>query len=87
MPRLIYPERREISEEAVIQWAHDLRVTAAMNGETAGGGWVSVSQKTEHHDGALLHTVITTVVKAPSFEEAVAELSDAGVATFQRGTV
>lgn len=82
--KLIYPERREISEAAVIQWGLDQRVTAAMNGDTDGEEWISTSQKTEQHDGQLLHTVITTVIKAPTLDEAVAELSDMGVATFAK---
>ncbi len=78
MPRLIYPEKREISEDEVVSWARDLRVTAVMNGAT-GDEWVSV---TTDYDG--VKTTITMVVKDPSFEEAQAELSDAGVATFAR---
>jgi hypothetical protein len=78
MPRLIYPEKREISEDEVVSWARDLRVTAVMNGAMS-DEWVSV---TTDYDG--VKTTITTVVKDPSFEEAQAELSDAGVATFAR---
>lgn len=77
--KLIYPDRRQISDDEVISWARDLRVTDAMNGRTDGGDWVSVSTKFEN--GC---TTITTIVKDPTLDEAVAELSDTGVATFAR---
>lgn len=75
--KLIYPDKRQISDEEVISWARDLRVTAAMNGDTSYesvAAW-SAEQKT---------TIITISVPDPTLEEAVAELNDAGVATFAK---
>lgn len=79
MPRLIYPENRPITEDEAISWAADLRVTAWMNGDTDGEEWISTTQR---RDGN--RTIIETVITDPTFEEAQAELSDAGVATFAR---
>jgi hypothetical protein len=79
MRQLIYPDKRLIANEEIVSWAMDRRVTDVMNGRNLTAAWVSVETSRSRRG---LSTVVHFAVKEPTLEEAVAELSDAGVATF-----
>lgn len=74
--KLLYPEKRDISPEEVIAWARDVRVTDAMSGKTPNLDITTV-WSSEHKV-----TKIVITVPDPTLEEAVAELTDIGDATF-----
>ena len=72
---LLYPERRRMRDNDIVQWAFDRRVDKAL----ADAGLADPA-KTPFDDPAIADVV--ALVTCPTLEEAVAELTDAGVATF-----
>lgn len=72
---LLYPEKRRIMDRDVVRWALDRRIDKAL----ADAG-LTDPEKTPFDDPAV--AAVCDRVQTPTLAEAVAELEDAGVATF-----
>ena len=75
---LIYPERRHINTDDVLAWGFDVKVNDAVSDYVRAHGPFDDSV-----DDSAFEAFVSTVV-APTLEESIAILEDAGVATFRK---
>jgi hypothetical protein len=73
MIKMTYPERRQVSEDTIIGWAHDQLVNDAFRDLP--------KEVREYDEGAMKR--LSNSIEKPTVEEAIYILEDSGVCSFQ----
>ena len=76
MPRMIWPETRDVPEDEVRSWARDAQIDAKTE-----PGWVNYEMTDEEYDQVVRTTPL------PGLSEAMKYLEDAGWVTWERRNV